>query len=247
MKRVTVICATLFMVISFCAPALAYYVPADIVWIVDDSGSMEDDSQNIEANIGVFNQYLVDQGIDAQYALVSYLEDPVLQTDLTSSLTDFQDAFDGLSYYGGIQNAYEAVDASLNTGLYDLGISYRPGAVKTLILVTDEDADDWGTNPIGGTYGGNLGDLLDAESALLNIIYDPNAYEATSDFDPIARPSTALFNIYDFESDPAGFMLAFAEIKVEEIEEQIPDPAAVFLLGSACLLGFAGLRRKLRT
>lgn len=54
-------------------------------------------------------------------------------------------------------------------------------------------------------------------------------------------------------TNPPGNIRAFAAMKFEAgpgddsaYGASIPDPAAVFLLGSACLIGFAGARRKTR-
>jgi hypothetical protein len=54
-----------------------------------------------------------------------------------------------------------------------------------------------------------------------------------------------------FEDTPGvwnftGNTLTGAEFTFSSGSASIPDPAAVFLLGSACLLGFAGARRKFK-
>lgn len=74
---------------------------------------------------------------------------------------------------------------------------------------------------------------------------------ATLSFDCLADGTSLL----DIGTDDAleGFQLAatpafatWSSAAATVNQASIPDPAAVFLLGSACLLGFAGLRRKFR-
>jgi hypothetical protein len=231
------------VMLLFVVPAYATFIPADIVWIIDNSGSMSGDAAAIKNGINSFDNQLIAAGIDAKYALVTYLTTPVLRTDLTNP-AGLQTAINGVPWSGGIQNGYGAIAGSLTS----LGISFRPGAVKTLILITDEDADDYGAGssvyPGGATA---LGNLLDANKALLNIIYDPTYPDAYNDYggSGIARPAGATFNLNTFKADPNAFLDAFAQTKIKEIQDNIvPEPGTVLLLvsGALSLAGYTKIR-----
>jgi hypothetical protein len=45
--------------------------PADIIFIVDNSGSMGDEADAVQANINTFSQEIIDSGVDARVVLIS--------------------------------------------------------------------------------------------------------------------------------------------------------------------------------
>lgn len=231
--------------------AKASPVDVDITFVVDQSGSMGGEFSFLGSAIGGFLTAL--EGSDlvgtARAALVSYHSTVTLHSDLTDDPLALETAFAGVPITGGTENAYTAVrDAAFN-----LGISYGADTVKSLILITDEDADD----SVSGSGGDDLRNELLAAGFLNNIIYNPAGSQATSDFTPIAISSLAsvnaadaLFDINDFRTDQAGFFASFTAAKLGEIEDVIsgggaavvPAPAALPLLLSG-LAGIALLRR----
>ncbi len=238
---------------AFGAPsAKASPVDVDITFVIDQSGSMGGEFSFLGGAIGGFLTALEGSELvgTARAALVSYYTGATLHSDLTSDPAALEAAFAGVPITGSTENAYTAVrDAAFN-----LGIGYGSGTVKSLILITDEDADD----SFSGSGSDELrGDLLGA-GFLNNIIYNPSS-GATSDFEPIAISSlatvnagAALFDINAFRTDQAGFFAAFTAAKLGEIEREItggevggaviPVPAALPLLVSG-LAGIALLRR----
>lgn len=66
-----VICATTT------APALPTVLPADIIWVVDNSLSMEEEVTAVSANLNRFATFITGSGIDAQVVMVSN-DDPTV-------------------------------------------------------------------------------------------------------------------------------------------------------------------------
>ncbi|NEP47197.1 MAG: VWA domain-containing protein, partial [Okeania sp. SIO2H7] len=114
------------------------FIPSDIVWLLDTSGSMGGDINEVKSRIGDFDQAMIDSGIDARYALVRFGGNETLIQDLTdfSTFTTPGSPFNLLrTNGGGTERGSRAVNVALaNT-------SFRPGSVKNFILVTDEDDD----------------------------------------------------------------------------------------------------------
>jgi hypothetical protein len=232
--------------------AKASPVDVDITFVIDQSGSMGGEFSFLGSAIGGFLAALEGSELvgTARAALVSYHSTVTLHSDLTSDPSALETSFGGVPIIGGTENAYTAVrDAAFN-----LGIGYGANRVKSLILITDEDADD----SISGSGSDELRNDLLAAGFLNNVIYDPDN-EATSDLEPIAISSLssinagdALFDINAFRDDQAGFFAAFTAAKLSEIEDVIgggevggavvPVPAALPLLLSG-LAGIVVLRR----
>lgn len=68
---VPVICATTT------APALPSILPADIIWVVDNSLSMEEEVTAVSANLNRFANFIIGSGIDAQVVMISN-DDPTV-------------------------------------------------------------------------------------------------------------------------------------------------------------------------
>lgn len=218
------------------APSLAKTV--DLVFVIDQSGSMANEFRDLGDNLGiVFDGLVASPAVDSVTAgLVTYegrldREDAItLQQDLTSDVGALTSAFAGVSTRGGVETALTAVDAAIPGGLGFLGIDYRPGTVRSIVLITDEDADDEGVYTYAGQTGyAALGSYLDDAGYLNNVITQPSLFEG---FGPASRPlgeagaTPALFSLPAFNDDPQGFLTEFTATKLEEILVADPvDPA----------------------
>lgn len=224
-------------------------VDVDITFVIDRSGSMGGEFSFLGGAIGGFlNDLQGDSRIDsAQAALVSYLGSARLESGLTSDATALQSAFAGVPASGGTENALIAVDAAIPGGNANLGIAYRPGTVRSIVLITDEDADD--ENSYSNSFGTGptaLGALLDQQGFLNNVIFDQGGFDnPETSFNPIARPTGATFDITDFRDDRPGFFAEFTRVKIGEIVNQVPEPGVLGLMGVA-LLGMGATRRRRR-
>ncbi|MBK1871780.1 MULTISPECIES: VWA domain-containing protein [unclassified Marinobacter] len=156
------------------APVHAAPILSDIVFVVDESGSMGNVQRNLRANIGLFASILTGTGqVDAQYGLVGYGDrgvSPRMLTDFVDA-DDFSTAANGLRTNGGTEPGYLATAFALNAldGQSDL-FSFRSNAVKNIIILTDEP-----NNPNNSSYYGTVGGANVDSSVLDSILTDNNA------------------------------------------------------------------------
>jgi hypothetical protein len=233
------------MVAAIAQHADAAPVDTDITFVIDQSGSMDDEFDFLGGAIGGFlNDLESSSNINqARGALVSYEDSPTLQQGLTADATTLEDAFDKTNNFGGTENALGAVDAAIPEGNEDLNLGYKTNAVKSTVLITDEDADD--ATSYSNSFGSGasaLGSLLDDKGFLNNVIAEQSGNgDFPSEFEQIARPSggDALFSISDFRNNRQQFFNDFTNAKIEEVEEvaQVPAPSTIALM----VAGFLGL------
>jgi hypothetical protein len=227
-------------------------IDADIMFVIDQSGSM---SGEFSFLAGAISGFLSDLQADARIGtaragLISYETNPTLHSDLTTDAAALSAAFAGVPIFGGFENAYRAVDSALPGGNTDFSLSYDPNAVKSVVLITDEDQDGFYSNGFG-TGAAALGDYLDDAGFLNNIIFDQTFGTSVADFEPVARPNTGLFSIADFRTDRTAFFEEFTRTKITEIVDAgggaspIPLPATLpLLLGGLVGLGVISARRR---
>jgi hypothetical protein len=154
---------------------------ADVIFIVDESGSMAGEHAWIENMVTSLDAALGTAGVTGnRYGLVGFgtsshgagLQQPAHEhtvggaalgtaADLSSA------AASGLVASGGLEDGWQAIDFALNN------YSFRGNAAVNFILITDEDRDI--TNPLGVglTYDGVLQGMTDA-NILLNAVVNGN-------------------------------------------------------------------------
>jgi hypothetical protein len=228
--------------------AKAAFVPADIVWLLDTSGSMNNDINTIKSRIGQFNTAMINAGIDAHYGLVEFGGNSG-NGSTSGTATLFQDIvdFNTFNVAGGPFQSSSASGGGNESGSLAvteaLTATFRAGAVVNLILVTDEDDD----SSVAAFNAANLG--LGTSNALFNFIGCPaplpgNTTCAGSGNNTDQRYTVlannhggAAFSIDAFRNDGDAFFNSFIQTKVTEILRTVPEPGTVLLLG----LGLVGL------
>lgn len=118
--------------------AMAGLQPADIIIAVDTSGSMDEESAEVQANLNNFAQVIVNSGIDVHVVLIadgSVCIPPPLGLGCPAD--------ENLPTYRHVQQSVGS-----NDGLQVILSTYpqwkpslRPNATKTIAIVTDDDSD----------------------------------------------------------------------------------------------------------
>jgi lysophospholipase L1-like esterase len=116
---------------------------ADIVFLIDTSGSMGGAIAGVKNNVIAFADSLAASNVDYRLGLVQfgqygYYGDPFLfnSGNLTSDVALFKNYVGSLSAGGGYEPSFQALRMAAQ------GFNFRPGSQKIFILITDEDSDD---------------------------------------------------------------------------------------------------------
>lgn len=232
------IAGAMVLTLGFGGAAAAATMDADIMFVVDGSGSMGDDFVDLGRGMTTFvNGLKADARIGSvRVGLVRYSLNPILQIAMTEDLTVFNGLTRGRGNHS-TENPLMAIDFAVTNP----AIEYRPDAVKTIILITDEEGNDFGTYKNAyGTGGSAVSAMLKDLGFLNNVIHNPAKRGSTENYGSIALPYGALFDIADFRADPLGFLEAFAKVKVREFADvraaavamptPVPLPAGAWLL-----------------
>ncbi len=206
-------------------------IMTDIVFVVDESGSMGTVQANLRNNIGLFASILSAGGVDAQYGLVGYgasQAQPRMLSDLTDD-TSVATAAQGLLTSGSFESGYSATAFALNAIDNQNNLfSYRPNAVKNIIIFTDEDNDfssnaGFAVNGLAPSYA-VIDGLLTQNNALFNAVVSSGGACLTADSDcyvPLALAHNGQqFNLNSLNTNDQqvveDFVTAFANAKLQE-------------------------------
>lgn len=151
---------------------------ADIVLVVDESGSMSGEHAWIDSMVASLNTALVTAGVGSgidknMFAVVGFGNNGVhgatsghLHTNLTADLSvggAFDLATNSLTIDGSFEDGYAGIDYAANN------VSFRSGSKRNFILITDEDRDITGGSTLtAASILAKLGSL----GALLNVVVD---------------------------------------------------------------------------
>jgi hypothetical protein len=232
----------------------------DLVFVIDRSGSMDNEGQTLSDRIGE-----VLTGLEAapeigtaQAAVVSYLSTPSLVSGITGNVTGLQTAIDGITYSGSTERGLAAMNSVLPGGSLFGSIGYRSNTVRSIVLLTDEDADDPGSDYASFTAA------LKSSGYLNNVIVSNQGSRCQGlggsntgggcEYIPTANPSTGAFDLVDFTANTDTFLKEFIAAKIGEViitpppnptptPAPVPLPAAGWML-LAALGGLGFMRRR---
>ena len=249
LKRIAVV-AALVLSVGPTGAARAATMDADVMFVVDGSGSMGDDFVDLGKGMTTFvNGLKADPRVGSvRVGLVRYSLNPVLNIAMTDDLT----VFDGLTRKRAPTRREPADGDRLRgeqpghqvpaRGGEDAHPHHRRGGQRLRDL-----QERVGHRRVGD--GRHLKDM----GFLNNVIHNPGKKGSTENYGSVALPYGALFDIMDFRADPMGFLEAFAKVKVQEFADvrlaqaaalaPVPLPAGAWLLIGG-LGAMASLRRR---
>jgi len=201
----------------------------DVIFVVDESGSMGTVQTNLRTNIGLFASILTGTGqVDAQYGLVgygNYQTKPRMLTDLTDDAS-FATAAASLQTNGVTEPGYAATAYALNSldGQTDF-FSFRQNSVKNVIILTDEpsngDTGYYSSYTISGSpiTEAAVDGVLSSNGALYNgVLKYSNTIDSYGDL--IQDHSGQIFDLNLFnttdQSVVGQFVTDFANAKLQE-------------------------------
>lgn len=211
-------------------------IRADILWLVDTSGSMYENNKlpALQSRLGRFNEAMVANGIDAHYGLVIFRGTEALLQNPTDfdTFTAVGSAFNTLEPLAGGGAHPERGSDAIRIGLEQA--TFRPGSVVNLILFSDEDDQS-----AAETFAA-ADRLLSERGALFNAIADPRfTHTSTGLGNVVERYGTlaaehggALFDLREFLDlrTADDFFADFTAAKVQEIRSAVPDAGSTLAL-----------------
>jgi hypothetical protein len=118
---------------SFVAKAEGKVDPIDIVFLFDETGSMQDEINAVRDNALNFVNVLKGSNMDYRLALITFSDKIEKTFDFTSDVNQFKSQIASIAAFGGDdepENALAALDAGLK-------LKFRPNAQVVFILITD--------------------------------------------------------------------------------------------------------------
>ncbi|HEC20312.1 MAG TPA: hypothetical protein ENI97_13355 [Gammaproteobacteria bacterium] len=235
-------------------------VPVDIAFVVDQSASMGSEFGWIPNVISSIDTALQGEAVvtSTRYGIAGYMEG--VGNEVAGASTGFTDEYHDLAYVDLTPNVATVSGAATLAGS-DLraftergyhaadwsrsGFSWAADAVKVMILITDEAADQGSTiADVGmGSDEANLGKLLSDDNILLNVITNRSLFSQWDQavFDQ-SGTYKGLFDLGFLRSNPADFTTQFVAAKVGEITgtvTTVPNPPTLLLV----IAGLLGMRR----
>lgn len=108
-------------------------LPVDIAFIIDQTGSMQQEVNEVKANIIEFTRRLASRGVDYRLALISFSDRIDRYKDFTEDVNTFIAWIDGVKVGGGGDDNENALEA-----LYEAtSFKFRLSAQRIFILITD--------------------------------------------------------------------------------------------------------------
>jgi hypothetical protein len=104
---------------------------ADVVFVLDVSGSMQNEINAVRDHLTEFADSLVVRGYDYRIGVVTFSTTIDSVLDLTDTIDRVVDMLDGIELWGGVEDSPSALHQAAS-------LSFRPGSQRTIIWITDE-------------------------------------------------------------------------------------------------------------
>lgn len=104
---------------------------ADIVFVLDCSGSMGDNIDAVRNNLNEFADTLVAKGYDYQIGVVTFSTTVDDVWDFTNDVEQVKSNLSGITLWGGVEDSPAALYQATE-------LSWRPGSKRNIIWITDE-------------------------------------------------------------------------------------------------------------
>lgn len=153
---------------------------ADIVFLVDTTGSMGSNIKNVSDNLARFASGLSD--CDVQFGLVAYndvttsADPPLTQYPFTDDIDSIKSQFDALA--GSVDGGGDLNESALEA--IDLGLrySFRSDATKQFILLTDAPFHDKNSDGLSAHTSSGIKAALNSQNVRLSLISNSSAAPA---------------------------------------------------------------------
>jgi len=132
----------------------------DISFVIDNSGSMGTEIRGVKDSVTAFVEDLQNSDFDLRVSAVGYTDYTFRLKDFTDDIEEFVGFINQMPARGNWEFAYDAIMMALD-------FDWRPDAQKTVILITDENADLW-----KATYEEVIDRML-SMNVVCHLIYDP--------------------------------------------------------------------------
>jgi hypothetical protein len=193
---------------------------ADIVFVVDDTGSMDPYLNSIKNEIQNIVDVFLDEIVSVRLGLVSYKDAPEVEWDcrLTFNVTNFTIAVNNLFANGG-GDIPEDVRGALNLAY---GANWRNGSVTKIVIVIGDAPDH--DNPPGQIYIDVNDAYVDVWGIYTNAIACGPSGPTIDMFQRIAENGSGIFFNYQGFMDPE----ALAQVIIDSVLTFVPkvDTAA---------------------
>lgn len=104
---------------------------ADVVFVLDCSGSMGDDINQVRQYLGEFADSLAARGYDFQIGVVTFSTTVDDVWDFTNNIEQIRQNLASIQLWGGVEDSPAALYRASQ-------LSFRPGSKRTIIWITDE-------------------------------------------------------------------------------------------------------------
>ena len=108
-------------------------IPVDIVFVIDQTGSMRQEVNEVKTNIAEFTQRLASRGIDYRLGLITFSDRVERRIELDEDVNKFISWIDGVSIGGGGDDNENALEGLAEAAT----LKFRKSAQKIFILITD--------------------------------------------------------------------------------------------------------------